>query len=531
MQSTRVISGTLVALAIALAMSGCNRGSGGDQSAVQNKATAQREEPAEVQRVKKLIREREFDKALQELQTLEQSRPQDPNVFNLRGAIYVHRGDLANARKSFEQALSIDGTLMDAANNLAQLDLLERNPEAARKRFESILAKDKAHGGAMLGLAGIAAATGKEGEYVEWLHKAAQADPTALQPRMLLANHYLQKNQPRKALPVAQEAQRASPDNPQVLAALGAAQLATNEKDGALKTYDQLARLTPQDPSAHYKLATAYAAKQDVEGVKSSVEKALKLKPDYAEAEILLATAELGAGRHAAALESAHRLQRQNAKSPAGFVLEGDIFMAKKEYVAAAKAYERALEKRSNGLLVVRLHQALSASGGSRQADTKLVQWLNEHPGDTVVRSYFAGNLAQAKQSMQAAEQYQLILKTDPKSVVALNGLAVVYHQQNDPRAAATAQQAYELDSDNPYVMDTLGWILASGGNARGLELIGKAVQIDPLQPTFRYHLAAALAKSGDKAKARAELEKLAAEKANFPERGEANALLRQLRE
>jgi len=413
---------------------------------------------------------------------------------------------------------------------LAQLDLLEKNPEAARQRFQGILAKDKANVQAMIGLAGIAAATSQEAEYVAWLEKAAKAGPSAARPRVLLANYYLQKNEVQKALALAREAQTANPNNFQTLDVLGTAQIVAGEKENAAITYAKAAKLFPKSPVAHYKLATAQAATNNVAALRASLKNALALKPDYLDAQILLASAELGASRYVEALNIAQQIQKQHPKSVSGFVLQGDILMAQKQFAPALKAYEKASAINNNGLIAVKMYKALGAAGNVKEADARLVQWLKDQPGDVNARAYLAATYVMARQNKQAIEQYQLLLQADPKNIRALNDLAWLYQQEKDPRALATAEQAYQLKPDNPEIMDTLGWILVDQDQtARGTELLQKAAETAPASTAIRYHWAAALAKSGDKARARRELADLLTRNKDFPQRQEAQALLRQL--
>ena len=78
--------------------------------------------------------------------------------------------------------------------------------------------------------------------------------------------------------------------------------------------------------------------------------------------------------------------------------------------------------------------------------------------------------------------------------------------------------------------MDTLGWILVEKGDTgRGLALLQKAVSLAPDVGEIRYHLATGLVKSGDKVKARKELETLLNSGKTFPSREEARALLKQI--
>ena len=464
------------------------------------------------------------------IDVLEKEQPNNPVVFNLRGGVYLSKNDVANARRSFEQALALDAKSTVASFNLAQLDLLENNAPAARQRFQRILEKDSTNVQAMIGLAGVAAANGEEAETVSWFEKAVKAGPSAALPRVLLANHYLRKNDSRRALAAIQEAFVANPNNSQVLDVLGTAQLAAGETQNAVATYGRLADLNPKNPIAYYQLAAAQAANQNIAAAVPALNKALALKPDYLQAQLMLAYAESDAGHYGAALKIAEQIQKQDPKSASGLALQGDILMAQKRFTAAQKIYEQALEVNKSGALAIKLHQALSAGGNAQEAEARLLRWLQERPNDLEVRAYLAATYLRAGHNKQAIEQYQLVLEKDPKKTAALNDLAWLYQQEKDPRALIAAEQAYSLKPDDPHIMDTLGWILAEKGETtRALDLLQKAADKTPASAAIRYHLAATLAQSGDTARARRELGDLLAKNKNFPQREEAQALLKRL--
>jgi putative PEP-CTERM system TPR-repeat lipoprotein len=231
-------------------------------------------------------------------------------------------------------------------------------------------------------------------------------------------------------------------------------------------------------------------------------------------------------------LKIAQQIQKQYPAAAEGAMLQGNILMAEKQFAPALKAYEKAWQIKKSGLLAVKMHQALNAGGNTKEADARLLQWLKDQPSDVAARDYLAASYAQAGRNKQAIEQYELALASDPKNVRALNDLAWLYQQEKDPRALATAEQAYQVKGDNPQIMDTLGWILVEQGNTtRGLPLLQKAAEKAPASTEIRYHLAIAFAKSGDNARARKELADLLANDKKFPRRQEAQALLRQLRD
>jgi putative PEP-CTERM system TPR-repeat lipoprotein len=476
------------------------------------------------------LNRKEWDKALVAIDSLAKKLPNDATVYNFRGAAYAGKMDFANARKSFEQALAMRPPSSAAALNLAQLDVLDKHPDVARKRLETALAADKNNVQIMLALASLAGATGQEKQYGEWLERAEKADPKALQPRRLLVANYLKHNEPQKALILARELQTASPDSPDALDLLGSTQFAAGESDNALATYRELVAKAPRSPLAYYKLASAEALMKNTKAARASLSKALELKPNYPEAQSALISLDVQAGSFPAALKLAQQMQTEYPTSPIGHGLEGDILMAQKRYGDAERAYEKAFSMIKSGVFAVKIHQALSRAGNIQKADSGLLDWLRTHPDDLLTRSYLAESYGATGRNKQAIEQYQLILKSSPGNVTVLNNLAWLYFQEKDGRALQTAEEAYKVNPEVPFVPDTLGWILLQQGQVRrALELLQRAATLAPANPGIRYHYAVALVKSGDKIKARKELEGLLTAYQQFPEREDAKRLLKTL--
>ena len=111
-----------------------------------------------------------------------------------------------------------------------------------------------------------------------------------------------------------------------------------------------------------------------------------------------------------------------------------------------------------------------------------------------------------------------------------LNNIAWLSRKTDPKRALELAEKANSLKPDDAEIADTLGsLLLEQGANARGLELLQKAFQLAPDSPNIHYHYAAALAKSGQKEKARRELERLLESKKSFSQEADARSLLEQL--
>jgi putative PEP-CTERM system TPR-repeat lipoprotein len=478
-----------------------------------------------------LLGNKDYAKALEAALKLQQKQPANPLTYDLLGGAYLGMKDLANARKSFEQALSLKPDYIPAAMMLAHLDLKANDADRARGRFKAILAKDPNNVQAMTGLARVElAATRDFSKYAAWLEKARSADSRALEPRLLLARHYLNTKNANLAQSVALEASAIQPKDPEVLNLLGEAQAANNDKPGAVTTYASLVNLAPRSPLAHYRLATAQMANQAYDAAAESLKKALSLKADYVDAEAALGVLEHRAGRYSESLRLAQQIQLQAPKLPVGYTLEGDSLMAQQKFALAEKAYEKAFALRQSPALAVKLYAATSQAGKIQEANDRLAQWLRKHPPDQASRLYLADTYVKTGQTRLAIQQYEVILQVDPKNLLAANNLASLYRQEKDPRALTYYEQSYKLKPDNVTIAHNLAWMLVEQGKLeRGLELLRKTAAQAPDNPEIRYHLAVALAKSGEKAQARRELERLLANKTDFPKRDEAQALLKQL--
>ena len=114
--------------------------------------------------------------------------------------------DTAGARKSFERALTIDPTYFAAAASLAALDMADKKPEDAKKRFEALLAKNPKNGAGPAGAGrSLLPATGAgKDEVAGLLGKAVDANPTEVAPRLLLIDLHLRNNDNKQATAAAQ---------------------------------------------------------------------------------------------------------------------------------------------------------------------------------------------------------------------------------------------------------------------------------------------------------------------------------------
>ena len=232
------------------------------------------------------LRRGDLDKALLAIDGLEKKQPDKPLAANLRGRTLLAKKDVAGARKSFERALTIDPQFFPAVASLAGLDLADKKPEDAKKRFEAVLAKNPKNVQALLAIAELAARNNASKDEVSALiTKAIDANPTEAMPRLLLIEYYMRNKDLKQAMSVAQNALTTLPDSPEVLEALGRVQLQSGEQNQALSSFNKLTAMQPLSPKPHLLLAEAQLAAKNKDGATQNLRKALDIKPDLIEAQ------------------------------------------------------------------------------------------------------------------------------------------------------------------------------------------------------------------------------------------------------
>ncbi|HVK54669.1 MAG TPA: XrtA/PEP-CTERM system TPR-repeat protein PrsT [Burkholderiales bacterium] len=474
----------------------------------------------------------EHDQADKAIRSLEKKQPDNPLTYNLRGAAEMSRKKVTEARKSFEKALSISPTYFPAAMNLAQLDLQNKNPQAARKHLEAILEKEPNHLQALIALAGLGSQINASMQDVEnWLMRAKSGNPTTPQPALLLSRYHLSKGDSKKAMELALEASAISPDSPEVLDALGLVQLTSGEKNAAATTFGKLVSLQPKSAIALVRLANAQYASDNITGATASLKKALELKPDLLEALTAMVAIETRAKRYSEAMQIVKKVEAQTSGSPIGASLEGDVRFAEKQFVQAAAAYEKAYGISRSGPLAIKLHAALAQSSKFDEGEARLLAWLKDNPNDVPARVYLADAFIKRDKHKNAIEQYEWIMKSQPGNLLAMNNLAWAYQQVKDPRALQVAEQAYKAASNSAPVLDTYGWMLVEQGQTdKGLDLLQRATSLAPDAQEIRFHYASALHRAGKKDQARIELERILSSGVKFAQESEATALLGKLK-
>ncbi len=458
-----------------------------------------------------LWQRRDFAGALTAVDALDAKQPDSPVGPNLRGQIQLRQKEPAQARKSFELALSRDPGFVPAAVLLADLDLDDGQPGAARERLEAIIKRDSRNMMAHLALVRLVQRSGgSKDEVMRLLGAAVAADAAAEAPRLALVDFLLSGGEFKTAVSSAQSAVAALPLSTELPLKLGQAQLLAGDLRQAIGTFGKLTQQRPDLVRGHLGQAEALFAAKQYDEAWRSLQRAAQVDANSVVMQRMQVAVALAQQRPESALEVARKVIAQRPGDAEGHLLAGDVELSRKNAGAAIASYRKATTLAGPGSAPIKLHRTLLLAKKSADATQFADSWMGSHTRDMAFAMYL-GDSALANGDLASAERrYRGVLAQQAKHSMALNNLAWLLARQNKPGAVAMARKAVALAPGQATYLDTLATALSSEKQHReAIEVIKKLVADNPDQPAYRLNLARIQLSAGDKSSARAELERL----------------------
>jgi putative PEP-CTERM system TPR-repeat lipoprotein len=472
------------------------------------------------------------DKALQSAVRLQQGMPNNPDGFTLEGLAHVMKKQYAEAKTSFNKALSIQPGNPNASQNLASLALIDGNRDQARQLLQASIQKNPGYIQTILRLVDLDLQDGQVKQAENSLKDALDKNPTSLALRLALGNFYLSQRKPEMTLKLTEEALPKHPNDPRILELQGVAQLQMGQPNLAITALQNATNVAPNSPSSHFQLALAYEQLNNLARASQELQAAQKLAPNFGPAKFAQARLLAKAGK----LDDAQALLEQLAAAypndPSVMALKGDLALGQNRPQEAVALYKAALAKQEANFLVVRLAASQLRAGDQSGCIGTLNAWLKRYPNDYYTRGILADALIATGQPREARGQYVKLAEKDPKNVAVLNNLAWASLQMGAvDEALSYVQRAYKLAPEQPQVLDTLAMILLRKGNiAEAVSTLSKALDHARANTGIRLHYAQALSMAGQQEKARQVLRDLLAQKSSFPQQQEAQNLLNKLK-
>ncbi|WP_165585633.1 XrtA/PEP-CTERM system TPR-repeat protein PrsT [Roseococcus sp. SYP-B2431] len=490
--------------------------------------------------------------------------PVQPGAREMLVATAVARGDLAGAEAELaamppEVRQGEVGAVLAGTLRLIHLDL-----GAARTEFEAAIRRAPASRMGRLGLARVAALQGHEAEAVALVAAVVRDDPANLEAIRRLAHMTLgagAATEPAVAALIA--AQAAHPDQPDLALATAEVLVRRRETDRAVALLqaaplrrargaamalarsevhaaagqwgpaEEAAReALAEDPAsaqARVQLARLLLRAEDARGAENLIREGLRAEAGNARLQQALIGLLFEKQGLEAALAEAGRIAAQPAAMPAAAGLRGEALMAARRPAEAAEAFQAAMAAAPGAALALRASAAWRAADRPDRAAAVLRDRLAAAPDDIELRHMLAQLDIVAGRLGEAEAGLRQVVARAPEYAMALNNLAWVVGERDDPAALAEAkgwaERAFYL-APNADTADTLGWLLARGAEPRTAVLLLRQAGETP---GTAYRLAFALKAAGERQQALSVLGPALASGSEFPERARAERLRAEL--
>lgn len=310
--------------------------------------------------------------------------------------------------------------------------------------------------------------------------------------------------------------------NTYLLRGKAALRLAAPQVGAARADFEAARQSAPNSPVPHVNLADAAAAEGKWDEAWQHLDQALTL--DRTNFQALTALVNLGTatGRVGEVRTRVEQLtQEQPNSAPLQFLLGQSYRSGSQQEAPDAQRAEAALRR------AVELDPDFMAAYtalaevyfGTQQPDRAIGEYkkITERRPDDFVAFRNIGLIEAGRNNLDAAaEYYRRVLSIRPDEPVAANNLAALYGDRgmgNPEEAMRLAQDVVRRYPNEPGFADTLGWVYYRRGLYReSAEQLRRAVEGAVKRSgdnsLYRWHLGAALARNGDKAAARRELQK-----------------------
>lgn len=471
----------------------------------------------------------DIDKAQAALDRLRAQTGETEAVGILTGMVRLGKLDLDGGRAAFADTLKRFPDSQNAKLNLAKVLVLENHRPEGEALLRELLAKNPADVPTLNAAVQLMVQQQQFPPAIQLVEAARAAQPKNLGFTAMLSDLIVRSGDPRRAVSLLLALRSTEDLAPPLLLALARAQDAAGLLDDARATYRDVLKATPNDLDARRGQVDLMLRNKESEPARASLRDALKLAPGNVGLMTAMVQVELLISGPDGAMKVADALRADTANLPNSTVLKGDLLMSQRRFADAAQAFEAEYKLGPTEPLALRTANALASAGHDDQGAAAVRAWLRDHPNDVDSAQVLGLFDMKARRLDDAEHNLGIVLASRPSNPIALNNLAWIYQQKNDPRARTTAQRAY-LQAPTPESGDTLGWIMVTGGDAKdGLPLLAQASTQRPDDPTIKYHLAVAMKDLGQQANAVTVLQPIVSGTMVFDDKDAARKLLASL--
>lgn len=332
--------------------------------------------------------------------------------------------------------------------------------------------------------------------------KQRQIPSILLEARLL---HSLQRSD--EALTLLEKSLRQHPEDKRLRLTYARLLVEQERLEDAMGEFATLVQQYPADDDLRFSMALVCMEAEAWREATVYLEELVERGSHVDAAHFNLGRAYQAMGRNAKALSALAQVGPGNEFLPAKLLQSQLLYSANRDEEASAVLADARQQQPDYAIQLYLIEiEALSEHNRTEQAWSLVEQALDEFPDDLNLL-YTRAMLAEKRGDLgQLERDLRFIIEREPDNAMALNALGYTLADRTDrhQEALQLIKQAYQLNPDDPAILDSLGWVNFRLGNLSEAEaLLRKALQRFP-DHEVAAHLGEVLWTKGERSEARA---------------------------
>ena len=250
-----------------------------------------------------ITRNRDYHSAVAMWCSVVATAPNNARGYNGLGVALRKQGQVAEAVRYHQKAISIDPNYARAHTNLAIALAEQGSSDQAIEHYTRALQSKPKSAKAHYNLARLLRSQGKTDQAIVHYEKALELDPNYAYAHTNLGIILAERGSLDDAVDHYRRALRVNPDLVQAHFQLGKAWLAKQNYSLAIEQFNEVLRLDPENAETHMNLGIAYQQREALDDALRHYSKAVQLNPKHYKALNNLGNVYLAKGKYAQAIE------------------------------------------------------------------------------------------------------------------------------------------------------------------------------------------------------------------------------------
>ena len=291
-----------------------------------------------------LLNTRDFAKAEPELKDLVKSFPNSAVVHAAFGDLHLLKGNYADARRAFDRARELDPLSVEGLAGLVALDLVGKNPQAARSRIEGAVAASPKNATVLLLAATMYEALKDAPKTEEMLKRAVEADASNPQAFMRLGQHYYRNGRIQEGKAAFEKVLAQQPQSAGAQTMMAVLASREGKEDEARSWYEKALASNPRAAVAANNLAWLYAKRgENLDVALQLAQTAKSVMPEDPEINDTLGWLYVLKGVPSLAIPPLQQSVQSRPLNPVGLYHLGIAYLRAGDLIKAQQSLEQAL--------------------------------------------------------------------------------------------------------------------------------------------------------------------------------------------